>query len=106
MRVYVATKEGTVVVDDLPQEATGRDLTTRVLASASIDGGQTSEVARHYLVRVPWPLCSYSGLGNREPESAVLKCDYKHIEIQLSLRDELWMYALYRLAPVPSVNMC
>jgi hypothetical protein len=51
MRVYVATKEGIVCVDDLPQNATSRDLASRVLASKASDGVQaSSEVARHYLV--------------------------------------------------------
>ena len=55
MRLYVATKEGTVLIDDLPQEATSRDLTSRVLAYSSPDGEKpASDVARHYLVRTGW----------------------------------------------------
>jgi hypothetical protein len=63
MRVFVATKEGTVVVDDLPQNATSRDLVSLVLTAKSSDGEQkSSEGARHYLVRdfpLLWPLQFY-----------------------------------------------
>lgn len=58
MRLHVATKEGTVTVD-VPQEATSRDLTSRVLASASQEGTSPTEAARHYLVRTCVPTSAF-----------------------------------------------